>query len=236
LAARHDKKRFEKLFFVYTKMVSIVTMPLCLALMFLSEPLVKLWVGPSFDTAGRLMPLHLLPLLAGIPLSVCGCVTNAYNKVRLPSQVGFVAGVFNVGLGLALGVWKGYWLYGMAAASSITLFLYLAIFTPYYSCRIAGIPFRRYVIDAWLKPFVWALGLIAAPLALAHRLGWEKHPAAAWLAFGALILAAYAAAVFRFVLTMDEKKKFFETASRFVPSPKQEVETSDPFVPKLGNK
>ncbi len=214
LAARGDDARLKKLFFGYTKLVALVTVPLCLTLAIFSSAIIQAWVGPGFESAGSLMPIHLLPLIVGLPLSVCGCLTNAFARVKVPSRVAFVTALANVGIGVLLGRTLGLGVFGIAIAAMAMNMAYATFFAPFYACRIARIPVREYLYEGFFK----TLGLAAATLLLpyaAFRV-WNLQPglSPAWLAVAASLAAAYVSGAYAFVLNGDERSKVREALRR----------------------
>jgi len=206
LAARKDRERLEALFFMYSKAVSIVTMPLSLVLILLARPLIRLWVGEDFEMAGRLLPIMAFPLLFSIPFSVCACLNNAYAKVKWPSLMGVVSTVFSLSVGSLLALKFGMELFGFAIASCVSALLYMTFFTPFYACRIAGIPVRRYLVESLIKPLSWALVGFGAGLVLFDRLCHDQLLSPVFLAGLAALFVLHFVGAYVFLLVPKEKK------------------------------
>jgi membrane protein EpsK len=160
LAARGDKQRMETLLFLYSKVLSIATVPLSFVLIFFSEPIILAWVGPDFEMAGKLMPLFSISLFVGIPFSLSGCLMNAFGKVKIPSLVSLATALVNLVLCVVLGHWLSWKLYGIAWATVISSLLTATFFYPIYACRAAGISIRRYSMESLVKPLALACLLI----------------------------------------------------------------------------
>lgn len=160
LVARGDHERFERLFFMYSKMLAIVTFPFCFALIFFSRPLVYAWVGPDFAMAANLMVIIVAQQLIGIPFSMTGCVFNAYGKVKIPSFVSLAMGILNVILCLLLGVTFHMKLYGIALSGIIVATFCGEGFYPSYVCRVAGFSLRRYWMESMIKPFLMCVPVV----------------------------------------------------------------------------
>ncbi len=160
LVAKNDKRRMEILLFLYSKVITILTLPLCLTLFFFAEPIIKAWVGPEFLMAGKLLPLFSISLFVGIPFSLSGCLVNAFGKVKLPSIISLITALVNLVLCIWLGHWLSWKLFGIAWANIIASLLIVTFFYPIYACRIAGISIRRYCAESWIKPLGLAMIMI----------------------------------------------------------------------------
>jgi len=152
LVAKNDKDRLEKLFFIYSKMICIVTLPMILFIMVVSKKIIVLWVGKDFSQSAGLLLIHLIPIMMILPLSVISLAINAYAKVKIPSMVTASIAVVNVILGILLAKFLGLKLYGFAISAALCTIINSAVFAPYYSCKISGMHFSKYVLNAFLKP------------------------------------------------------------------------------------
>jgi O-antigen/teichoic acid export membrane protein len=208
LVARNNKEKTDLLFFMYTKVVALVTMPLCLAIILFSEQIISLWVGPEFTLAGKLLPLHMAPLVLIIPFSVCGCLNNAYAKVKIPSIVGFAVALLNLGLGVLLGFTFDLKLYGISIASSAALLIFATLFTPYYACKIANISLSKYWLKGLIKPLIWTCFVGAAALFV---LKIAPSSSVLYAVLGVLSMTAvYYTGAFAFILDEHEKKQIYD--------------------------
>lgn len=160
LTARNDKGGIERLFFIYSKAISIVVIPLCLLIIFMAHQIIRLWVGPDFSLAGDLMVIHILPLMIILPLEAVNCIVNAHAKVKVPSQISIATAVCNVAVGIILAKVFGLKLYGFAISAAFFTILYSAIFMPYYSCKLAGISLKKYLLNAFIRPFLLSVVII----------------------------------------------------------------------------
>jgi O-antigen/teichoic acid export membrane protein len=168
LVAKNDNDRLQRLFFTYSKILCIVTLPVILFIMAMSRKIIDLWVGNSFLQASGLLSIHLIPLIIILPLTVVNLVPNAYAKVKIPSQVTLFVAVINVALGVTLAKYFGLKLYGFAISAAICTFINSGVFLPYYSCKISGLSIYRYILNAFLRPFLLGC-LLIVPLFLIIR-------------------------------------------------------------------
>jgi len=162
LVAKNDHEKIESLFFVYSRAISIATIPLCLFLFFMAHRIIALWVGKDFILAANLLMIHLVPLVITLPLEAVNCIVNAHAKVKVPSQVSLLAAVCNVVLGIVLAKFFSLGLYGFAISAAFFTLLYSAVYMPYYSCKLAGISLKKYLSNALMQPFLLAALVIGA--------------------------------------------------------------------------
>jgi membrane protein EpsK len=126
-----------------------------------AEPLLKLWLGPTFGALAPLlflMAIHLCVNLAVNPL--LGLQLTA-NRVKTPGLVTLVMGLANFLLAVVLA--RHWGLYGIAAAGAIMLTAKNLLFTPVYAARIV----RRPAVT-FLAPLIPTVFATVAIIALCH--------------------------------------------------------------------
>jgi membrane protein EpsK len=121
--------------------------------------LLLLWVGPEFAKLSPLMLIMLSHLVINLPVMLLFDINVAYNKVRTPGIVTFWMGVGNFLLELIIPFVTGWGYYGVAVAGAIVLTLKNAIFIPWYSTKVLGIP--RTTFMSSMFPGVVAMFIIA---------------------------------------------------------------------------
>ncbi len=216
LAAKDDRRRLTTLFFMYSKAVAVISIPVVLLLIVFAHPIITCWVGDSFTVAADLLPIHILPLLITIPFAATNCVNTANAKVKVPNAVMFIAAIVNVALGILLAKTFHLDLFGFAAATTLCVIISNGLFTPYYACRVSKLDYRQLWGDAFCKPFVWSL-LIVISFVLLIQLSWGKSFITT--ASGSLfVIFVYILGCFKWVLNHDE------------------VEYISSFLTRIGNK
>jgi membrane protein EpsK len=121
----------------------VIALPIGLTCGF-AEPLLRLWLGPSFSNLAPLlviMSIHLCINLAMYPLYP---VPLAVNRVRTPGIVTLAVGIANLTLALLFAIKLRWGLYGIAAAGAVTLTLRHLLFTPLYSAHILNQPWTTF--------------------------------------------------------------------------------------------
>lgn len=209
LAARNEKSKMKLLFFMYAKVVLIASLPVTLFLIVMAGPIVEVWVGPDFNLAATLMSVMMLPLIVQIPFAVCGCMNNAYSKVKVPSLVGVGVLSAQLGLGVVLAKYFSMGLLGIAAAEAGMALTVSCLFSIVYTSRIAGLSLREIWLKVYLPPFLWGIFMTAAGIGVYRALDPGILRLDLPIALTLLIWAAlYAAGAYRWTLSIEEKEQF----------------------------
>ena len=97
----------------------------------------------------------------------------------------------------------------ISGATLIATAFYSVVFLPYYTCRIAGIDFKKYALEACVIPLVFSIFVVGGGWAVlkassAGLYGLKQLGIAAFL----LCLADYAAA-FYLIVSREEKNEVY---------------------------
>ena len=97
-----------------------------------AQPLLGIWLGPSFEPLAPLMMLMSIHLCVNLAVFPLFNIQVATNRVRVPGILTCVMGVGNLGLALLLAGPVGWGMYGVAAAGAVMLTAKNLVFTPIY--------------------------------------------------------------------------------------------------------
>ncbi|NQT95289.1 MAG: hypothetical protein HQ572_02455, partial [Candidatus Omnitrophica bacterium] len=136
---------------------SIITIPICLILIFFSHQIISTWVGDTFYLSARLLPIHVIGVLLCLPFAVSSCITTAYAKIKIPGIVSISLVAFNIILAVVLSRVLSMGLYGIAIAAIISQIAYMVFFQVPYSCNIIGLSLRRYMMQSFIKPLLLSI-------------------------------------------------------------------------------
>jgi len=215
LAAKNDNETLKKLFFTHSKLLSIATIPISLCLIIFSDQIIDLWVGKDFSQAGNLLKIHMVPLIATIPLAVLNLANNAYAKLRIPSWISFGGAICNVLFGIILAIYFGFGLYGFAVSAAVCTFFVFVVFMPYYSCKMVKISLKKYWLDIFLKPFLLAALIIGVGHFLVHIFTHESHAYLLIMLISTLfLLGVYCYFVYIFLINKYERDMFINFLKR----------------------
>ena len=204
LVAMGDRERIRRLYFMYTKVLALISMPVCFLLVLGAGPLIHVWVGDGFAQAGKIMPILVVPMFLQLPLSVGGCLMIAHAKVRIPSFVGIAGAVANLVLSVVLGKFMGLGLTGVAASTALMSTLYFLCFSPIYVCRISGFSSWEYLSKTVGLPLLWAGAVVWGADEALRALWAAGHPVFAVVSLPGAA-AFYAAGAYLAVLNREEK-------------------------------
>lgn len=176
-----------------------------------SEPLLRLWLGPSFSTFAPLLFLMVVHLCINLSMHPLYALPLAVDRVKLPGIVMLGVGAGNLILALFLARTLGWGLYGLAAAGAIMLTARHLLFTPLYGAHILGR--SRGTFFRGLVPNV-AITIVTIGLCRLVLLRWEISNWLNLAGAGLGISLLYVAIVYCFLLTPEERKELW----RFIPS------------------
>lgn len=109
-----------------------------------SEPLLRLWLGPSFSSFAPLLVLMTVYMCLTVAMYPLYAVPMAANRVKAQGLVTLAVGVGNLALALFLAGPLGWGLYGVAAAIGIAMMLRYVVFIPLYAAHILKQPFGTF--------------------------------------------------------------------------------------------
>jgi membrane protein EpsK len=110
-----------------------------------SQPLLSIWLGPSFEDLNILLILTVVHLSLSTSVLPLNYVQTAYNKVRWPSIITLLSGGANLGLAILLAKWGGWGVLGVAVAGAIVWTARSALYTPLYVAHIMKLPWWTFL-------------------------------------------------------------------------------------------
>jgi O-antigen/teichoic acid export membrane protein len=205
-AGRRDKDALATSFLRATRLCLLLSLLLSLLLLVNGAALIRMWVGPRYSSSYPLMLVLLAGyfLMLGQQPSVDLLLAQGRHQLR---------GWWNLGEGaanLALSVYWGmrYGLIGIALGTAVPMIFVQVFIQPWYALRTIGLPARRYLREALLRPAIVVAAVLIACAAL-HT--WQHEYSTRWLLFSvAWQTVFYAALGWRFALTGEERVHFAE--------------------------
>ena len=180
-----DMRRFGELYVRVNKLVAALVLPLAALLIVFAEPILRVWVGPSFahESADPLRVLaagYAVNAFSTVPALAC----DSMGRPRVTTAFSVLSGVLNISLSLVLIPRFG--ILGASFAILINSLVLVPIFVVYVHRRVLGTPVRTLLSQAILRPVGAAAAAVGALLCLLQVV---RGPAT-------LVLAAAAALVF----------------------------------------
>lgn len=148
-----------------------------------AQPLLQLWLGPTFGGFAPLLCLMAIPVCLTLAMYPLYAVPLAANRVKVPGLVTLAIGMFNVALALLLAKGLGWGLYGIAAAGAFSRMLRNFVFAPLYGAVVLHQPWRTFYRRA--VPIAVAL---LATIGVCRAISWAV-PISNWVDLGTAAMA-----------------------------------------------
>ncbi|MBU6398926.1 MAG: oligosaccharide flippase family protein, partial [Verrucomicrobia bacterium] len=180
----------------------MLALPIALTCGF-AEPLLRLWLRPTFGSLHPLLVLMTAHLCINVPILPLLGLQLAANRVKVPALVTMVMGIANLGLALWLAGPAHWNLYGIAAAGAIMLIVKNVCFTPIYGAYVLGRPCWIFFRELALIVVVTAVSFL-----LCRGLLWLR-PIAGWdqlITLSLAVSALYGLVVYQCILSAEERR------------------------------
>jgi membrane protein EpsK len=167
--------------------------------------LLTIWVGSQYAVLAPLMILLTVHLLINLEVLPLFSINTAYNRVRVPGMVTLIFGIGNFVLAVLLSLYTNWGFYGVAAAGAIVLTCKNAVFTPWYATKVLGV--RSHTFTRAMVPGL-AAGLLLGAIAFLLGFFLPLTSLIPLIITGGIIALVYAALVWKFGLSTDERTLF----------------------------
>jgi O-antigen/teichoic acid export membrane protein len=169
-AARMDADRdtpgLQRLLIVGTRMALLVALPLCVGLMFLGRQFVTLWMGSEYADSAAILMLLTIPQFGSMPQYVSALVLAGMAKHRTFAFVALAEGIANIVLSIVLVQRIG--LIGVAWGTVIPALITNFLIIPLYTLRVLNMSVTDYVVNAYLRPALCVLPVVAMAVAFSR--------------------------------------------------------------------
>jgi O-antigen/teichoic acid export membrane protein len=179
--ARNDAAGLQHLLVVGTRMALLVTLPLCLGLLFLGRPFITLWMGPAYADSAVILMVLTIPQFGSMSQSASALVLAGMARHRALAYFALAEAVANVVLSIILVRKMG--LIGVAWGTVIPHLINTTMVVPLYTLRVVKLEPGEYLRQAYLRPVLCALPLVALGYA------WLSVEHTSWPRLGAQALA-----------------------------------------------
>jgi O-antigen/teichoic acid export membrane protein len=160
LEALQDRDELRRTLILGNRSSSMIAFPLTVGLVLGGRAFIRAWVGNSYATTSYPV-LVVLAIPTMFYLAQAGSTKLLYGigKHRTLALVLLAEGLGNLGLSIPLGIRLG--IIGVAIGTAIPLCFTSLVFLPRHVCRLANLPFPKYLTSAHLVPAV-----LCVPMAL----------------------------------------------------------------------
>lgn len=202
-----DLVRVRELVVRGTRYTLFASLPIIVVFMVLARPILAVWLGPKFATAGTAMTLLVSYWLVAANTNVPGAMLVAAGRVREFARYAWAVAIANLVLSLALTPWLG--LTGVVLGTTIPYFVSFPFFMGMVR-RWLPVRIRQLAVEAWAPAYAVA-GVTAAVL-LVVRLTWNPDTIASVAACCALGVLGAWALTYAAVLRPSEKRLVADVA------------------------
>jgi O-antigen/teichoic acid export membrane protein len=171
------------------RVCAYLSIPPLVFLSIMGDPILRLWMGPTYALGPLVAALALghLPSVAHLPIWNILAGMNQHGRIAI---AGLVAGVVSViACAVTLGPLQG-GLIGAALALTIPIILVNFFYSAPYACRVVGLSYWRYLSEVWSMPIACGMPFVLSLVVV--RLLFDGNPLLCLLVgmgFGGLILA-----------------------------------------------
>jgi O-antigen/teichoic acid export membrane protein len=172
LEARQYGERLREIVLRSSSWATMVALPVTVTFLIRGGTFIGLWMGPQYaglsGTVLRVLTLSL-PFWAGFAVVSSAMLGISRHKPLVP--VALLEGLCNLGLSIFLVKRMG--VAGVAWGTLIPSLLASLFFCPWYLRHVLGVPVRRYLLTAWLKPGLAILPFATVSYTVEHY--WPVH-------------------------------------------------------------
>ena len=179
--ARDDGAGLQQLLVLGTRMALLVTLPLCLGLLFLGRQFITLWMGPAYADSAVILMVLTIPQFGSMSQHASALVLTGMSRHRALAYIALAEAAANVVLSIVLIQRMG--LIGVAWGTVIPHLISTTVVVPLYTLHVLRMNRAAYLRQAYLRPVLCALPL----LALGYL--WVGVDHTSWPRFGAQALA-----------------------------------------------
>jgi O-antigen/teichoic acid export membrane protein len=184
-----DHRRIQSLLLTTTGVSMMILLPIALTFVLRGETFIRLWMGPAYaGPSGGVLAILALPLMLHGAAHGTGGIMLAIGRHKPMVPAMLVEAAANLAISIALVRTMG--IAGVAWGTAVPSLVAGVAFWPVYVHRATGVPLRRFLAAAWLRP-----ALAVAPFAVATYAIERFWPAATLAAFFVQVAACTVLAI-----------------------------------------
>lgn len=135
-----------------TNSTAFVSIPILVGILFFAEEFVKLWMGPEYLMAARVMQILAFSMFVTACAYPAGAIILGYGRARLAAFISTSEAVLNLGLSIFLVKFLHMGIVGIAVGTLIPAIIFEGVLLPSLACRMLGLPYGRFFV---LAAFRW---------------------------------------------------------------------------------
>lgn len=224
LEAKGDLERLRSVFFLGTKYVVMVSVPIMIAFIVLGKSLLVLWIGKEFVGTNLIPIMRLVLVVLTIAVGFQVSQTCSFNvlmgmgKHAIFSRITILTALFTVVVSVLLIKGFGLGLKGAALANLICYAGAYGVILPVYACRQLRMSFLSYWLGTIGKPLLLGLPIGTATFLMRNMV--EPRSLFLLLIEFAVIFLIYGSSSWFVILSREERTRLLLV---FRPSPLPEI-------------
>jgi O-antigen/teichoic acid export membrane protein len=156
--ARNDAAGLQHLLVLGTRLALLVTLPLCLGLLFLGRQFITLWIGPAYAESAVILTVLTIPQFGSMSQYASALVLTGMARHRALAYIALAEAAANVVLSIVLVQKIG--LIGVAWGTVVPHLISTTIVVPLYTLHVVKIDPGEYFREAYLRPTLCALPML----------------------------------------------------------------------------
>lgn len=135
-----------------TRLATLLILPIAITFEIRGPRFIGLWMGPPYAlAAGRILQILTVGLAFSAATHVALSALMGLSKHKEYVPFNIAEALINLGLSL---LWvRPFGIRGVALGTMIPSLVSSLVVMPWYAHRSAGVPIRRYWVNAWVRPF-----------------------------------------------------------------------------------
>jgi O-antigen/teichoic acid export membrane protein len=153
LVANGGREEVQNLLLKATSLATVVMLPIAVTFMVSGSSFIRLWMGLEYGgTSGNVLRILTLALFFIPADQVATSIMGGLEKYKMVTLVVYCEALCNLILSIALARPMG--IFGVAWGTALPSLAVSLLFWPWYLHHALGIPIRKYLITAWLRPAI----------------------------------------------------------------------------------
>jgi O-antigen/teichoic acid export membrane protein len=156
-----EQSQLRRLLIQGTRVALFVALPIASVLFFRGQTFIQLWMGEEYaHTSGTVLKILLVAQIFSIANFTSGNIAFGLAKHKPFALSVLCEALANLTLSVFLVRRMG--IYGVAWGTIIPNLFVQFVFWPRYICKLLDVPFRPYLWQSWIRPFIAAIPFAAA--------------------------------------------------------------------------
>ncbi|MEZ5357579.1 MAG: oligosaccharide flippase family protein [Candidatus Zixiibacteriota bacterium] len=204
-----DKASLRRLFYTGTRLNLLFAVPLAAGLFFWGGPIIRLWIGPSFDYSKVILQILLIGHVLSFTQGVSGEILLGVGRHRVFAVLSLISAIVNIVLSVILVQKMG--LVGVAWGTTIPLTILSLAYLPAATLRLVEGKIEEFIRQSLIPVTKATIGPLVIIIAASYHLNSYWYLAG----YAAITGLIYGLTAYIWGLTEEEKGKIRSEISHF---------------------